>query len=305
MTGGAGFIGSHIVDAYLGAGHEVTVVDDLSTGRCQNLNPHARYYELDVQDPQLREVFAQERPAVLNHHAAQMNVRRSVAEPMLDAQVNIVGLLNLMECGRSYGLQRVIFASSGGTVYGEQTALPLRETHATEPISPYGVAKLASERYLYYYRHAYGIRYVALRYANIYGPRQDPYGEAGVVAIFTGQLLRGDVPVINGTGRQTRDYVFVADVVQANLLALRTDYCGALNIGTGVETDVNQLSTILRRRTNSDTSARHAPPKRGEPNRSALDPSRAHSVLGWTPLVCLEDGLAQTVRYFRALGVEH
>ena len=305
MTGGAGFIGSHIVDAYLGAGHEVTVVDDLSTGRCQNLNPHARYYKLDVQDPQLREVFAQERPALLNHHAAQMNVRRSVAEPMLDAQVNIVGLLNLMECGRSYGLQRVIFASSGGTVYGEQTALPLRETHATEPISPYGVAKLASERYLYYYRHAYGIGYVALRYANIYGPRQDPYGEAGVVAIFTGQLLRGDVPVINGTGRQTRDYVFVADEGQANLLALQTDYCGALNIGTGVETDVNQLSTILRRRTNSDTSARHAPPKRGEPNRSALDPSRAHSVLGWTPLVCLEDGLAQTVRYFRALGVEH
>ena len=148
MTGVAGFIGSHIVDAYLGAGHEVTVVDDLSTGRRQNLNPHARYYELDVQDPQLREVFAQERPEVLNHHAAQMNVRRSVAEPMLDAQVNIVGLLNLMECGRTYGLQWVIFASSSGTVYGEQTALPLRETHATEPISPYGVAKLASERYL-------------------------------------------------------------------------------------------------------------------------------------------------------------
>lgn len=299
VTGGAGFIGGHVVDAYLQAGHEVVVVDDMSSGKRANLNPSARFHQLDIQDPSVAEVFERERPEVLNHHAAQIDVRRSVADPLLDARINVLGLLNLMEHGRAHGLRRVVFASSGGTVYGEQETFPASEQHKTEPLSPYGVAKLASERYLFFYATSHGIPYVALRYANVYGPRQDPHGEAGVVAIFSERLLRGQDTVINGDGRQTRDYVFVEDVVRANLLALDSAYCGPLNIGTGTETDVNTLFRVIRAQVGAASPESHGPAKPGEQRRSVLDAARARDVLGWSPSVTLEEGLRRTVAYFR------
>ncbi|MBI4518317.1 MAG: NAD-dependent epimerase/dehydratase family protein [Deltaproteobacteria bacterium] len=305
VTGGAGFIASHIVDAYVAAGHEVVVVDDLSSGRRENLNPRAKFVQLDVQDPAIGEVFARERPQVLNHHAAQMDVRRSVADPVFDARVNIVGLLNLMEHGRRHGLQRVVLASTGGAIYGEQEAFPAPESHPLAPVSPYGVAKLASERYLFFYATAYGIPYLACRYANVYGPRQNPHGEAGVVAIFAEKLLRGEQPIINGDGTQTRDYVFVGDLVRANLAALTTDYCGALNFGTGRETDVSVLYEHLRGLCGAAAPAEHGPAKPGEQRRSVIDAAAAARVLGWRPQVALADGLRQTVAWFRDRGGQH
>lgn len=300
VTGGAGFIAGHIVDAYVKAGHDVAVIDDLSTGKKENLNPKARFYQVDVQDvAAVREVFQKERPEVLNHHAAQMDVRRSVADPVFDARVNLIGLLNLMEQGHANGLRRVIFASSGGTVYGEQEAWPAPESHKTEPLCPYGVAKLASERYLYFYKMTYDIPYLALRYANVYGPRQDPHGEAGVVAIFSEKLLRGEEPVINGDGKQTRDYVFVGDVVRANVLALQSEHGGALNIGTGIETDVNMLFAELRKQIGSPAPEKHGPAKAGEQRRSVLDARAAGEVLGWKPQVSLAEGLRQSIEFFR------
>jgi UDP-glucose 4-epimerase len=232
VTGGAGFIGSHLVDGFINAGHQVAVIDDLSSGRRENLNPQARFYQLDVQDPAVGDLFRRETPEVMCHHAAQMDVRRSVADPLFDARVNLLGLLNLIENARQHGLKRVLFASTGGAIYGEQDIYPAPETHKTEPLSPYGVAKLASERYLFFYHATYGISYTAMRYANVYGPRQNPHGEAGVVAIFTEKLLRGEHPIINGDGTQTRDYVYVGDLVRANLAALQSDFVGAVNLGT-------------------------------------------------------------------------
>ncbi len=300
VSGGAGFIGSHVVDTYLAAGHDVVVVDDLSAGHEHNLNPGARVARIDIRDrAAVAALIARERPEVLNHHAAQMDVRRSVADPVFDAQVNLIGLLHLLEEGRAHGLRHVIFASSGGTVYGENQRIPACEGDPTEPVSPYGVTKLATERYLHYYSHMYGIRSVALRYANVYGPRQDPHGEAGVVAIFIGRLLRDEQPVINGTGEQTRDYVYVGDVARANLLALESDCCGALNIGTGIETDVNRLFALLCAATGVHRPERHGPAKPGEQSRSALDPSQARAALAWQPSTPLADGLARTVAYFR------
>ena len=300
VTGGAGFIGSHVVDTFVAAGHQVAVIDDLSSGRRENLNPQATFYQLDVQDAAVGDVFRRQQPEVLCHHAAQMDVRRSVADPVFDARVNLVGLLNLMEHGRRNGLRRVLFASTGGAIYGEQESFPAPETHKTEPLSPYGVAKLASERYLFFYSAAYGITYTALRYANVYGPRQNPHGEAGVIAIFTEKLLRGEQPVINGDGKQTRDYVYVADLVRANLAALTSDFVGALNLGTGVETDVNKLFDHLRRLCGSSVSERHGPAKAGEQQRSVIDSALAGRVVGWQPEVSLEEGLRRTVAFFRS-----
>jgi UDP-glucose 4-epimerase len=302
VTGGAGFIGGHVVDAHLREGCEVVVVDDLSTGHRRNLNPGARFYQMDIRDPAVADILAEERPEVLNHHAAQMDVRRSVADPLFDAEVNLIGFLNLLEAGVRSGLRRVIFASSGGTVYGAEQNIPAREGDSTAPICPYGVTKLAGERYLHYYRHAYGLEYAALRYANVYGPRQNPHGEAGVVAIFTGRLLAGEVAVINGDGTQTRDYVFVADVARANLLAARAAFSGEINIGSGVETDVNRLYAVLCAQVGVDTPPQYGPTKLGEQARSALAPQRAAEVLGWRPEVPLAEGLRQTVEYFRSCG---
>ena len=300
VTGGAGFIASHVTDGFIAAGHDVTVIDDLSSGQRENLNPKATFYQLDVQDPGVAEVFRRERPAVLCHHAAQMDVRRSVADPIFDARVNLLGILNLLEQGRQHGLTRVVFASTGGAIYGEQDVFPAPETHKTEPLSPYGIAKLASERYLFFYAATYGISYAALRYANVYGPRQNPHGEAGVVAIFTEKLLRGEQPLINGDGKQTRDYVYVGDLVRANLAALTADFTGAVNLGTGIETDVNTLFGFLCRLCGAQAPERHGPSKPGEQQRSVIDNSLAGRVLGWRPKVSLEEGLRDTVAFFRA-----
>ncbi len=305
VTGGAGFIGSHVVEAYLHAGHEVIVVDDLSTGKRGNLHRQARFVQADIQDPAVRRLIVAENIEVVNHHAAQMDVRRSVADPLYDARVNILGMLNVLEGAREAKVRKFIFSSSGGTVYGEQETFPADEDHTTRPISPYGVSKRTGEHYLYFYNVEYGLPYIALRYANVYGPRQDPHGEAGVVAIFAQRLLAGEQPVINGDGEQTRDYVFVEDVAQANLAALPVGYSGPLNIGTGDETTVNQLFGSLRHLTGSSAPAVHGPAKPGEQRRSVLTWSRAAQVLHWRPQRGLEDGLRQTVEYFRTRNDRH
>jgi len=305
VSGGAGFIGSHVVDAYVAAGHEVFVVDDLSTGKRENLNLQAYFLQADIQEPVVRELIVEEKIEVVNHHAAQMDVRRSVADPLFDARVNILGLLNVLEGAREAKVKKVIFASSGGTVYGEQERFPADETHPTHPICPYGVSKRTGEHYLYFYHVEYGIPYIALRYANIYGPRQDPHGEAGVVAIFALRFLSGEQPMVNGDGKQTRDYVFVGDVARANLAALQVEYTGPLNIGTGGETEVNQLFRMLRELAGSSVPEVHGLAKPGEQRRSVLAWARAAQILNWRPEVTLEDGLRQTVAYFRTRNDRH
>ncbi len=301
VTGGAGFIGSHIVDAYIARGHEVCIVDDLSTGKRENINPKATFHQLDIRDAvKVQEVCQRERCEVLNHHAAQMDVRRSVADPAFDASVNIIGILNLLEAGAKSGLRRVIFASSGGAIYGEQDAFPADETHPCRPISPYGVAKLSSEQYLFYYKVVYGIDFTNMRYANIYGPRQNPGGEAGVIAIFTTKMLRNEQAIVNGDGKQTRDYTFVGDVVKANVLALEHPGSDSFNIGTGIETNVNQLFDRLAVLTGTSIKRQHKDGKKGEQMRSVLDASKASRVLGWKPTVSLEEGLSRTVDFFKS-----
>jgi UDP-glucose 4-epimerase len=301
VTGGAGFIGSNIVDAYVQAGHDVIVVDNLSSGRIENVNPKAQFYKVDIQDPALERIFETANIEVINHHAAQMDVRKSVADPKYDASVNILGMLNVMELGKKHNARKVIFSSTGGAIYGEQDYFPADEQHPLRPLSPYGITKLATEKYLYYYRAVHGIQHVILRYANIYGPRQNPHGEAGVVAIFTDKMLNGDEPVINGDGKQTRDYVFVGDVVRANILALAHETSDIFNIGTGVENDVNTLFRIIKKATGSPSVERHAVAKKGEQLRSVIDYSKAKKVLGWEPTVSLEDGLEKTVQYFKSV----
>lgn len=299
VTGGAGFIGSHVAEAYLAAGHTVWVVDNLATGKRDNVPAGARFVHTDINDEAVRRLLSDERIEAVNHHAAQMDVRRSVADPLFDARSNVLGLLNLLEGAREAGCRTFVFASSGGTVYGELTAFPATEEHSTHPISPYGISKLAGEHYLDFYRLEYGLRTVSLRYANVYGPRQDPHGETGVVAIFSQALLDGQPITINGDGTQTRDYVFVADVVRANLAALTTDVHGPFNVGTGVETDVNALAAHLQRLTGATDRARHGTAKPGEPRRSVLNCGRAARMLGWMPAGALAEGLETTVAFFR------
>jgi UDP-glucose 4-epimerase len=300
VTGGAGFIASHISDAYIAAGHEVVIVDDLSSGKRANLPAAAKFYHADIRTPEAREIIRNERPQVLSHHAAQMDVRRSVSDPAFDATVNVLGMINMLEGAREVGVEKVLFASSGGATYGEQNEFPAPETHPHEPLSPYGITKATGEHYLFFYQAVYGMPYVALRYANVYGPRQDPHGEAGVVAIFTERLLANQAPTINGDGKQTRDYVFVGDVVRANLAALTRPYVGSVNIGTGVETDVVTLYAHLRVLTGSPHPAQHGPAQAGEQRRSVIAIGRAAEVLGWKPEIALEEGLRRTVEFFRA-----
>ncbi len=300
VTGGAGFIGSHVTEAYLAEGHEVLVLDDLSSGHAENIPQQASFEQADIRSPQAADALRRFRPEVLNHHAAQMNVRVSVDDPCLDADINVVGFLRLLEAGREVGLRRVIFASSGGTVYGDPAKFPCPESEPTHPICPYGVSKLSGESYLYYYDRIYGIHHVALRYANVYGPRQDPHGEAGVIAIFNQRFLRNENVVIFGDGLQTRDYVYVGDVVRANLAALETEFRGPVNIGTGIETDVVSLCARVKELVGGSGEAQHGPAKDGEVRRSSLDVSRAADVLDWRPLTGLSEGLASTVDFFRA-----
>lgn len=299
VTGGAGFIGSHVADALLAQGHEVHVVDDLSSGRAENVGDRATFHKLDIRSDRIKNLFSDNGYDVLVHHAAQMDVRRSVADPSFDADVNIRGFLNLMEAGRSEGLRKVVFASTGGAIYGEPDYAPQDENHALRPLSPYGIAKLATEKYLFYYEQEYGIPYVSLRYGNIYGPRQNPHGEAGVIAIFIDRLLSGDQPVIYGDGEQTRDYVYVGDVVRANVAALSHEGSGIFNVGTARETSVNTLFHLLKEEIAPEVKEYHEAGRPGEQRRSILDFGRIRSELGWTPQTDIEEGLLETVSWFK------
>jgi UDP-glucose 4-epimerase len=298
VTGGAGFIGSHVADRLIESGMEVVVLDNLSSGKRASVNPQARLYEADIGAEDLHAFFARERFDCVDHHAAQMNVRRSVDDPIFDARVNILGSLNLLQAAVASGVRKFVFASTGGAIYGEQLTFPANETHQTCPMSPYGVAKLAVEKYLAFYEEVYGLPYTVLRYANVYGPRQDPHGEAGVVAIFSQQLLAHQAVIINGDGEQTRDFIYVDDVARANVLAVTTDLRGIYNVGTGVETSVNTLYTALAAHTSAPLTARHEAPKAGEQRRSVLDCRKLQAVTDWAPTVCFDEGLRRTVTYF-------
>lgn len=297
VTGGAGFIGSHIVDAYISQGHHVVIVDTLSTGNRLNLNPRARLVIKDVRDLSLSRLFKKERFDVVNHHAAQVDVRKSVSDPMFDAGVNILGLINLLELSRLNGVKKFIFAASGGTYYGECDR-PAKEETPARPLSPYGVTKLAGEHYVRAYGAIHGLPFTILRYGNVYGPRQDPHGEAGVVAIFCQRLLAGEKAFIYGKGRQQRDYVFVEDVARANVFALTKSTGESVNIGTGQATDVNVLLKILSACNGRPPLFEHKSPRTGELFRSVLNVSKASRTLGWKPTVSLRLGLAETFRFF-------
>jgi UDP-glucose 4-epimerase len=302
VTGGAGFIGSHIADAYLAAGHTVGVVDNLSTGSAENLDPRVRLWQTDIRDAAIEAILVEFRPDIVSHHAAQISVSVSARDPRGDAEINILGTLNLLEAAVRHQVQRVIFASTGGAMYGEQEALPTGESIFPEPVSPYGVAKHSVERYLHAFQHMHGLRSVVLRYANVYGPRQNPHGEAGVVAIFCRGILDGKTLTVYGDGGQTRDYVYVGDVVRANLLATMVPLEGKvpmMNVGTGVETPVNDLVRLLGEAAGSSLRVEHAPPRSGEQRRSALDAELAARVLGWRPMTDVRAGLEQTLAWFR------
>lgn len=299
VTGGAGFIGSHIVDAFIQEGHRIVVVDDLSSGMMENVNPAASFVHIDIRSTELEEVFRRERFDVVCHHAAQMDVRRSVSEPQFDASVNVLGGLNVFENARKHGVKKILFASTGGAIYGEQDYFPADELHPLRPLSPYGITKLCAEKYLSYYKEIHGIDFVVLRYANVYGPRQNPHGEAGVVAIFASKLISKEQPVINGDGKQTRDYTYVGDVVKANVAALGYQGSNVFNVGTGTEHDVNFLFENLRAVLNPESPEQHGPAKLGEQQRSVISYEKIERELGWRPTVALKDGLRFTAEYFK------
>lgn len=299
VTGGAGFIGSTLVDALLARGDEVAVVDDLSRGRREQVPATVALHVVDITTPALRAVLFSERPEVVFHQAAQIDVRRSVREPLFDTQVNVVGTVNLLQCCADAGVRRVVFASSGGAIYGDTEAVPTPEEHPPAPASAYGAAKLCGETYGAVFRQLHGLEFVPLRYANVYGPRQDPHGEAGVVAIFAERLLRQEPCLINGDGKQTRDYVYVDDVVRANLLAATTAEQRPFNVGTNVETDVNGIFQLVVQACGAAAEARHGPDKPGEQARSCLDIRASGELLGWTPSVDLAEGLRRTIDFFR------
>ncbi len=298
VTGGAGFIGSHVAEHFVNEGLQVHIVDNLSSGSADNLPAGAIFHDMDLRDSKLENLFRKERFSAIVHHAAQLDVRKSVADPIFDADVNILGFLRMMEHGLKNGLERIVFASTGGAIYGETDDLPQRESNPLRPESPYGIAKLATEKYLYFYERVHGIKPVVLRYANVYGPRQGAYGEAGVIAIFIKKIRAGETPVIFGDGEQTRDYVFVQDVVDANHRALYARKGGTYNIGTGVETSVNELVRQLGAALGAEVVPAHAEKRAGEVRRSALSFEAVHNELGWKPEVDLEQGLELTVNWF-------
>jgi len=303
VTGGAGFIGSHVVDTLVEAGHNVVVVDNLATGRLENLNPKAKFYQIDICSPELRQVFELERPDIIDHHAAQIDVRRSMVEPAFDAEVNILGGIKLLELAREFDVRKIIYISSGGAAYGEPIYLPCDEKHPVQPLCPYGASKYTFELYLYIYHESYGLDYTILRYPNVYGPRQDPYGEAGVVAIFTGQMLRGQPVTINGSGEQVRDFVHVRDCARANLMVLDKGSGRIFNLGVGQGTSINQIFAHLKEIVGYPHEAQYGPPKIGETFKIYLDANSAKKDIGWVPLIALKEGLRETVSYFRDAGL--
>ena len=309
VTGGAGFIGSHLTDGLIQLGHEVVVVDNLVTGYQHNLNPQATFYEASLLDSSLGEIFQREKPDIVNHHAAQNDVRKSNADPVFDAQHNIIGSIRLIQCCIEHGVQKVIYASSGGTVYGEPIYLPVDEAHPIAPISSYGISKHTVEHYLFLAYVNAGLNYTVLRYANIYGPRQNPHGGAGVVAIFAASMLKGIPPTIFGDGSSTRDYLFVEDAIAANLLALTGGDREIYHVSTGQHTSLNELFCQLKRIIGSSMGCKrilkmapvYAEPRLGEIHRITLSPEKIQRDLGWEPQTSLQDGLAQTVPYCRSL----
>ncbi|MCL6473243.1 MAG: NAD-dependent epimerase/dehydratase family protein [Firmicutes bacterium] len=299
VTGGAGFIGSNIVDAYIEAGHEVAVIDNLSSGKEENINPKARFYKIDIRSPEIDLVFAKEKPDVLNHHAAQIDVRKSVTDPMYDASVNITGMVGLLQSCVKHGVKKVIFASSGGAIYGEPKILPADESTPLDPLAPYATSKIAGDYYLRCYSNLHGLKYTSLRYGNVYGPRQDPHGEAGVIAIFCQAMHENREVKIFGTGEQLRDYVYVGDVVRANLLALGSGDNEEINIGTAIGTSVNELFTRLKNIIGYQKDAVYYPPRQGELERTYLANAKAKEVLGWEPLIDIQRGLELTAAFFK------
>ncbi len=297
VTGGCGFIGSHIVDAYIRMGHHVAIIDDLSTGDIRNLNPKATFYEEDIRNREIEQIFVREKFDAINHHAAQINVRTSVDDPLFDADVNILGSLNLMNLAQKYQVKRFIFASSGGTVYGEPRKFPITEDFPIEPSSPYGISKATVEKYLKLFAQLYNMDYVILRYSNVYGPRQNSKSEAGVISIFINQILNNEQCIVFGDGNQTRDYIYVDDVVKANCACLEI-VSDVLNIGTGIETSVNDLITILSDIAKKPVAHEYGSARPGEIFRNVLDFSKAQSTLDWEPEIILDHGIKKTFDYF-------
>ncbi len=299
VTGGAGFIGSSVVDKLLDDGNNVAVVDNLSGGSRENLNPKAKFYKIDIQDPKISEIFQKEKPEIVFHFAAQIDVRKSVQSPVFDAGINILGSLNILENCRKFGAKRFIFASSGGAIYGDAKTLPTPEDCEEMPLSPYGIAKLSVEKYLNYYHEVFGLKFVSLRFANVYGPRQSPRGEAGVVAIFCDKMLSNKEATINGDGKQKRDFVFVKDVVEAKILAMQSNKVGFFNVGTAEETDINTIFKMIKEFINSSSKEVHGPANAGELQRSCLDFSKIKKDLGWQPKYNFKKGLEETTSWFK------
>jgi len=299
VTGGAGFIGSHLVDRLIKEGYRVVVIDNLSTGKRANLNPKAKFYKADIQDSKISHIFRKEKPELVFHYAAHIEARKSVEDPISNAKVNILGSLNVLENCRKFNVKEIIFASSGGEIYGAAKKIPTPEDYLPQPISPYGVSKLTIEKYLDAYYRLFGLKYKTLRYGNIYGPRQNPYGEAGVVAIFTSKMLKSEQPLIHGNGKQTKDYIFIEDAIEATIMSLKKNLVGSLNIGTGKETSVLEIFSKIKNLTKSSVKEKHIPPPPCLFSRGCLDIKKARKVLNWQPKYSLEEGLGETVKWFK------
>ena len=299
LTGGAGFIGSHLTDKLIEKGHNVVVIDNLSTGRKENLNPKAKFYEMDICNTDIFKVFQEEKPEIVFHFAAQIDIRKSVKDPIEDAKINILGSLNLIQNCQKIGVKRFIFASSGGSIYGDTKIIPTPEKHPENPESPYGICKLTIEKYLYFYKKTFDLNYTVLRLANIYGPRQNSKGEAGVVAVFCDKMLKNQEVMINGDGKQTRNFVFVDDVVSAAVMSIEQKESEIYNIGTGKENDINEIFRKIKQLTNSSCEETHVSSKAGEQKRSCLDYSKVRKELNWEPEYSLEEGLEETIKSFK------
>ena len=306
VTGGAGFLGSHVADGYIEAGHDVSIVDNLYTGRRENINHAARFYNIDIRSEELEDVFKEDQPEIVNHHAAQISVPDSVKDPRFDAEVNVIGFINVLQYSIKYGVKKIIFISSGGAIYGEAEEYPTSESYTPKPLSPYAITKLISEHYLEFYRHQYGLDYTVLRYANIYGPRQIPKGEAGVVAIFIENILAGNPSVVycfpDEPEGMERDYCYVGDVVKANIMALKRGSTSLFNIGTGISTKTLTLYNAIHKIVDNRNPELEIPDKAsaraGDLRRSCLNIEKAKNSLGWTPSLNLKEGLKKTIEWY-------